>query len=101
MGPLQDDVKDAKKQSHMLGSEAVRKRGPHARGAEITDPGVGSYKQKGVQLTDDEVLEATIRALPSWKDQLSMRGYFVGEKPRTATACAIAAESSLLIAYCT
>ena len=37
-------------------------------------------------MDENEEMEATISALPSWQDQLSLRGYIVGEALRLAPA---------------
>lgn len=63
-------------------SEALRKRSAHDGEVSGSPPEKGAHN-KSVDMTEDDELEATIRALPSWRDQLSTRGYIVGEKPRT------------------
>lgn len=79
MGTM-DAVDDETCRAHTPSSDAMRKRNVHGQQLDCTEADYGSDIKKDVTLTDDEELEATIRALPSWKDQLSLRGYIVGEK---------------------
>jgi hypothetical protein len=78
--------------NHTLSAETTHQRhhgkGHEAGPAPVADADAKATLCKDVDLKGDDI-EDTIRSLPSWQSQLSLRGYIVGESrktPRTAAA---------------
>ncbi len=80
MGAMDVKQNDSAHTPHAISADAMRKRNVH-NGA---DPQLAEVDKndglgKGASKNDDEEMEKIINELPSWKDQLSLRGYIVGK----------------------
>lgn len=82
MGVLASTEDDARHIPHTPSSDAIKKRNVHPHHVQFSAAEQDQDVKKGANLTEDDEIEATIRSLPSWQDQLSLRGYIVGMIPR-------------------
>jgi hypothetical protein len=76
--------------SHTLSGESThQRRGGHeagaaAAGGPVADADAQATLCKDADLKVVDDMEETIRGLPSWQSQLSLRGYIVGESGERA-----------------
>jgi hypothetical protein len=75
MGVSSPNKSNAQQCSHAFSAEAVRKRPGHGSTLDLANAEQPAVPEK----YGDDDMERIISELPSWQDQLSTRGYIVGE----------------------
>jgi hypothetical protein len=78
MGVSSPSKSSEKHCSHAFSAEAVRKRPVHGSTLDLANTEQPAVPEKPQKYGDDD-MERIISELPSWQDQLSTRGYIVGE----------------------
>lgn len=79
MGVASPKCHDPAQSSQTPSSEAVRKRNVHGTGSSWVDESPAEAPGKDAKGVKDDEIERVISELPSWQEQLSLRGYIVGE----------------------